>query len=135
MQFRKIEQKLLYQNDEGGYPFVKIHGFEKTYGKPGPHDAQAFLDSLESWAFVCAYKNAFSIAKVPLKLYRKVKKAGQIELEPITEHVFLDLLENVNPYFNRFELMALLGIWQGATGNAYWYLANNQLGIPSEIWP
>lgn len=110
-------------------------GFDKVYGKSRPHDFNRFIDSAESWAFACIYKNAFSIAKMQGKLFKKsLSREGQMELKPITNHPWLELMKNVNPHYNRFELMALLGIFLDTTGNAYWWLVKDGLRVPRLIW-
>lgn len=116
-------------------PLVHLFGHEKSYGKPAPHDFSTFIENFASWAYTCAYKNAFSVAQVPLKLYQKVPgEKNQTELEEITEHPFLELMQNVNPHFNKFELKSLTSIFLDITGNAYWWVIRDNLGVPRLIW-
>lgn len=57
-----------------------------------------------------------------------------MDVEEVTEHPFLDLMKNVNPFMNRFELFEMTDLHQELCGNAYWYIVKNQLGLPLEIW-
>lgn len=117
-----------------GVPLTTLD-LHRTWGKPAPNDMNRLVDSAESWAFICAQKNGFSVAKVKGKLY-KVENKGtdKQELVQIYDHPFLDLMKNVNQWFNRFELFSLTQIFLEITGNGYWWLNKDGLGIPREIW-
>ena len=52
----------------------------------------------------------------------------------IIDHPFLNLIREVNPQYNGFELVELMELSLELTGNAYWYVVL-QNGVPSEIWP
>jgi phage portal protein BeeE len=54
-------------------------------------------------------------------------------IQEVTDHKLLDLIDAVNPMINRFDLWELTELFLELTGNAYWYLPKNGLGIPSEI--
>src|SRR3990167_4134758 len=116
--------------------FVHLFGFEKSYGKPHPQDYNAQVAAYKSWAYACAWKNATSVAKCNICIYKKSydNKKENEKLSKITEHPFLDLIKSVNPFSNRFELFTLTQIYQELTGNAYWWLPKNALGIPQNIW-
>jgi HK97 family phage portal protein len=62
-----------------------------------------------------------------------VKKA--VEIEEILEHPALELLRNVNNFYNRFTLFELTQLHQELAGNSYWYIVDDKFGIPKEIWP
>lgn len=116
-------------------PLVHLFGHEKTYGKAQPHDYKNFVANFNSWAFACGYRNGFSVAEVPLRLY-----VGQDAEDPNKrlvdeEHPFKSLMKNVNLHYNRTELMVLTTIFQEVTGNAYWWIAQDELGVPGAIWP
>ena len=52
----------------------------------------------------------------------------------IIDHPFLNLIREVNPQYNGFELIELMELSLELTGNAYWYLILEN-GVPVEIWP
>jgi len=56
------------------------------------------------------------------------------EVEEITEHPFLDLIQNVNPYSNMSDLLEITVMFMDLTGDAYWYLVKNGAGVPEAIW-
>jgi HK97 family phage portal protein len=95
-----------------------------------PKNYAEMVEAYRSWVYACASKIASSMAKLKLRLY--VRKGR--DREEIFEHPFLDMLRNVNPFMNRFELLELTTIFLELTGNAYWYIAKNKLGTPAEIW-
>jgi len=65
-------------------------------------------------------------------LQRWMTKA--VEVEEVTEHPFLDLMQSVNPFSNLSDLMELTTLFMDLTGSAYWYLIKNNLAVPSQIW-
>jgi HK97 family phage portal protein len=115
----------------GKLPFVQILGYEKSYGQPTPQDFNRLITEYKSWSYACATRNAFSVAKCALNIYSKNANG---ELEQINEHPFLDLMQNVNPFFNKFELWTLTIIYLEMTGNNYWWIPKGTLGIPTSIW-
>ncbi len=62
-----------------------------------------------------------------------VRKA--VEIEEILEHPFLELMRNVNDFMNSFTLWELTELYQELCGNAYWYVVEDNLRVPREIWP
>ncbi len=61
-----------------------------------------------------------------------MRKADRIE--QVAEHPLLELLEQVNPVHNSFDLWELTTLYQEVHGSAYWYLSFGPLGIPEQIW-
>ena len=128
-----------------------------------PENYTSLLAAYKSWVYVAASKNATTVASFPLKLYvakpsktktlvatrsitpetkkylysighldRYLRKA--VEVEEVLEHPFLDLMKNVNPFMNEFELKELTDLHQELTGNAYWYIVDNNAGVPAQVW-
>jgi HK97 family phage portal protein len=62
-----------------------------------------------------------------------IRKA--VDVEEITEHRWLDTLQTVNPFMNRFSLLEISDAYQELTGYCYWYVMRDMLGLPVEIWP
>lgn len=134
-QFKMFEKEFTNRPRTGKNPLVHTFGFEKTFGKHTQHDFKEFVRETLSWAFACAYKNAYSVASVPMRLYKRViGEKGQSDLEEVTDHVFLDMMRSVNPYFNQFELKVITTLFLEITGNAYWWMIKNNLGVPEIIW-
>lgn len=61
-----------------------------------------------------------------------VRKA--VQFEEILDHPFLDLKRNVNGFMNSFDLMEMTQLYQELTGNSYWHILSDKLGVPREIW-
>jgi HK97 family phage portal protein len=104
--------------------------WESRYFKAQPTDFTAQVEAFESFVYACASAISESVADVPLKLYYQ---KGD-ERKEIKNHIFFDLWQNVNPFMNNFELRELTEIHQLLTGNAYWYIVKNAIGIPQEIY-
>ncbi len=56
------------------------------------------------------------------------------KLEQVLVHPLLDLLRQVNPVHNSFDLWELTTLYQEVHGCAYWYLRFGTMGVPEEIW-
>lgn len=63
----------------------------------------------------------------------EVKKEG--EDDPIADHPFVHLLNHPNPFTSRFELIESTLASLELTGNAYWFLHQDEkTNIPTQIW-
>ena len=117
------------------------------------------------WVYACAHRNAVSCAQVPLRLYvakpagktkalfptRAVKPVvkkylagcattakyvtGADDIEEVTEHPIIELLDRANDFMNRFDLLEYMFLSQEITGNAFWVKYRSTLGLPDQIWP
>jgi HK97 family phage portal protein len=84
-----------------------------------------------------------STRRVPKKRMREIKKSKSLrpyirkaeDIDEVTEHVFLDLMKNVNPFFNASDLFELTVLDMDLTGEAYWYVVKGKAGQPVELWP
>lgn len=128
-----------------------------------PSDLTSLLNAYKSWVYVCASRNAISVASYPLRLYvakpakskllvqtRSISKETKkylysishldrylrkaVEIEEVLEHPFLELMKKVNPFMNAFELKEMTDLHQELTGNSYWYILSNTAGVPVELW-
>lgn len=68
-------------------------------------------------------------------LIQKASYRKSEDIVEIVEHPFLDLINSVNGFMNRFYLFELTQLYQELTGNSYWYIIKNKIGLPQEIWP
>lgn len=58
------------------------------------------------------------------------------EIEEVTEHPAIDLLDNVNKFMNSSDLMEYTSLFGDLTGEAYWYIIKGKkIKQPVEIWP
>ena len=127
-------------------------------------DYEKYVKQYNGWVYACASKNAATVASVPLRLYAAPTKTGvrdkvswrsidkrnknylttKSHLGPllnnaanvveITDHPFLNMMREVNPMYNGFELIELMELSLELTGNAYWYVQLSN-GVPTELWP
>lgn len=128
-------------------------------------DDDSLVNAYRSWVYVCASKNASSFASIPFGIYaarasgekqygiqtRAVKSHKQEtlfsrlsgnpivrkaeEFVEVLEHPVLDVLQRVNQFENRYGLFETTLLWQELTGNAYWYILKDGMGVPVELWP
>jgi len=135
---------------------------DNSRGRLQTGDYQAMIKNYRSWQYAAAGVIARSVARVPLRLYKKKvvkgspKLSKQIkelvkdktyegnlvklwvqkgyEVEEVNEHPYLELIKAVNPMMNGFELWELTSLYLDIIGNCYWYLRPNGAGLPGEIW-
>jgi len=56
------------------------------------------------------------------------------EIEEVIEHPLLDLLREVNPWNNRQDLWESTSMFLDLTGECYWLLIRDRLGVPRQLW-
>jgi HK97 family phage portal protein len=128
-------------------------------GQPTTND---LLCELKSTAWTCASLNAAVCASFPPRLYVRtnargpqarcltrslseeeerrlrsqcIQTRGASRIEEVLEHPLLDLLAQMNPVHNQFDLLELTTLYQEVYGVAYWLLEFGPLNTPVAIWP
>ena len=56
------------------------------------------------------------------------------EIEEVTDHAYLDLMKDVNPYHGSRELKELTTMFMDLTGECYWLMLKDGLGVPRQLW-
>jgi HK97 family phage portal protein len=133
--------------------------------KRSPTDSE-LVSSYRQATYVCAEINANALAGQPLNLFMTTKRgqrgarvptkaisswqmksfqenpglirkmAGAEKVEQVVDHPLLDLLDTVNPWFNKFTLLKLTQLYLEITGKAFWTFVKGAVGkAPVEIWP
>ncbi len=59
---------------------------------------------------------------------------GAEDFEELEEHPIIDLFQNVNDQENSFEMKELTCTMLDLTGNAYWLVEKDKLGVPSKLF-
>lgn len=129
-----------------------------------PDDMAGQVRAYQSWIYIASNKNATAFSSTPLRLYVAKRNAGQkmlvptrpvsrqkaqmlhkraglvpwttkaADIEEVQEHPFLDLMKRVNDFTNSWQLLFDTDLFQELTGNAYWYVMRDKLGLPTAIW-
>jgi HK97 family phage portal protein len=60
--------------------------------------------------------------------------AGAEDFEELEEHPLLDLLQNVNEQENSYEMKALTCTLLDLTGDGYWYIERDKMGVPDKMF-
>ncbi len=60
--------------------------------------------------------------------------AGAEDFEELEEHPLLDLLQNVNDQENSYEMKALTCTMLDLTGDGYWYVERDKMGVPNKMF-
>lgn len=56
------------------------------------------------------------------------------EIEEVTDHAYLDLMKEVNPYHGSRELKELTTMFIDLTGECYWLMLKDGLKVPRQLW-
>lgn len=75
----------------------------------------------------------FRLNKNPMLQKNSRYKAAE-DVEEILDHPFLDLMNRVNNQRNSFETIEETSIFMDCTGDAYWNIERNMLGVPESIY-
>jgi HK97 family phage portal protein len=130
---------------------------EKSYSQ--------LVDAYRSWVYTSIDRVAKSVATLKLKLVvyrargsrdkvllpgtvraelkvlgsaaerRKFLEEKNLVREEITDHPWLELIGRPNPVMTRFLLWYETILRMELSGSCGWYLPQNRLGLPGEIWP
>ena len=123
------------QSGGGGNPNPFIGAITSTWGGDQPaawvDNPQEQIKHYKHWVYVAVTAIAERVAATPLKLFKRVKGG---EAEEVTDHPVMELFDVVNPFHTRFWLWNQTATFLKLTGNAYWYMPSNGLGVPGEIW-
>lgn len=58
-----------------------------------------------------------------------------VDVEEVTSHIWLDLIRQVNQQHNARDLKEYTVLYSDLTGECYWLLLKDGLGVPQQIWP
>ncbi len=57
-----------------------------------------------------------------------------VEVEEVTEHPFLELMREVNPYHTGRDLKEFTTMFLDLTGECYWLMIKDGLSVPRQLW-
>ncbi len=109
--------------------------YQGRVGVEWPHDAKAYAEVMGGaypWVFACVDLIASSLARVPLRLYRKTPKGPEaVEGGPLPL-----LLDTPSPATGWNDLCKLVSVDLSIQGNAFWYVvrSTSSRAPVSELW-
>lgn len=108
--------------------------WQNPLGFLGTRSNQKLLDLYAGWVYACVTAIAEEVATIRFRLYRVNSKN---ELEEVHQHELLDVLNLVNPYMTKSDLVESYASYMELEGNSYWFLSreNNGKGKVSGIYP
>ena len=106
-------------------------------GLPPRKLPQELLRSYRSWVYSCVRAISFRVASVQhdLVLNARESDAADVVKTTILDHPYLDMMWKPNPFSSHMELWLTTMNHLDLTGNAYWLVLMDKLGVPREIWP
>lgn len=105
--------------------------------EPTSAKSEDFLDAYETSFLVhsCIRKIAERVASIDFQLFKVVGVAGREKVQEIKDHQLLDLLEKVNSFNTRTELISDTVTYLKLLGNAYWLkVRSGRSNKPIELW-
>ncbi len=108
-----------------------------SLGLPPHKDQRQLLHSYRSWVYSCVRAISFRVASLPLDLvlYDSGDSTADVKQTTLLDHPFLDMMWRPNPFTSRLELWLTTLNHLDLSGNAYWLVLCDKMGIPREIWP
>lgn len=108
--------------------------WDRSYGIEAPSTTDDYLDQYgeSGWVYVAANKIAKKCSSFPVSLFVEGLDG---EKEDLHKHVFLDVLRRPNDMMSEIELRFLTHLQLELAGEAFWYVAPNQVGGPAAIYP
>lgn len=126
-------------------------------------DFSSLVNAFKDWIYVCVNKNASAVAKGTFKLFVATKKGQRLivptrdidkitlkwlqtdpeltsylqkaeSVKEIITHPFMELIKAPNPFMDRHSLFEMTALFLELTGNSYWYIYKDKLGVPRQIW-
>ena len=95
-------------------------------------DVEEQVRHYRHWVYAAVRAIASKVAGTELTLC--ARRADGVDEVTDLAHPLVRLLEEVNPFETRHGLWERTVTFLELTGNAYWYVAENRLGVPAEIW-
>ncbi len=90
------------------------------------------------WVYAAVRAIAAKVASTELGIYLRLEsdQPDAHDVREVTDpsHPLVRLMEEVNPLQTRYGLWESTVMFLELTGNAYWYVAENRMGVPAEIW-
>lgn len=119
-------------SDDPSFPRGFVSSWEEGREKLRSGDFTEMVNAYTGWVYKCVFKNAQEVSTHSLKLYLLQK--NQEEAVEVVNHILLDLLGSINPTSTQQQILEMTQTFSDLTGNAYWYLPKNRLGMPQEVW-
>ena len=97
-------------------------------------DISGFISSFSvyAWVYASIYAISNSAAGIPILLFEKDMEG---ELQEITDHPILTVLNRPNKFQTRYDLIEMTYTYLESTGNAFWELVRDKFGNVLEIYP
>lgn len=89
--------------------------------------------AFKAWSAICINKRAVAIAGLQWKVKRRTSQTEAVEL-PL-DYWLVDLFENPNPVYTKYEIFSLIEKWYCSSGNAFiWTPILDKQRFPLQCW-
>lgn len=95
------------------------------------------IDAFYGFVYIAVSIIADTVASLPKKLFANENQEmdSNEDVIEVKKHPFWDVMRKPNPFFNAYDLYYITVVFLELTGNAYWYVTPNNLGVPATIEP
>ena len=125
-------------DDHAGFDMFRSRiGASRTGLLDRPGGGADLLTAFRSLVFACINVRAREVANAGrLGKFRVMREVDHETFEDVQlDHPLVALMRSPNPYLSRWFLWYLTVTHLDLTGNAYWWIATDSLGVPRALWP
>jgi HK97 family phage portal protein len=94
-------------------------------------DKTEMLKHYTSWVYACVSIRAKAAASAQFRVF---VKRGANDFEELSVHPLITLMEEMNTFETKGEVIHKTIQHLDLTGDAYWYVPKNGFGVPAEVW-
>jgi len=105
--------------DQGVGPATDTESYLQQYGNA-------------AWVYICVNRVSKKCASTDLALYTTDSDGTK---QYVKQHVFLDVMDRPNDMMSQMQLRTLLHQHMESAGEAFWYINENVVGGPAQIYP
>ena len=97
-------------------------------------DTESYLQQYgnAAWVYICVNRVSKKCASTDLALYTTDSNGTK---QYVKQHVFLDVMDRPNDMMSQMQLRTLLHQHMESAGEAFWYINENVVGGPAQIYP
>jgi len=103
---------------------------------PRPPSAKStdYIRSYKSWVYTCITAIAQEVATIDLHLYKRKYVGQKVEIEEVTQHEALSVLQHTNDFMTQMQLVEITQTYLELMGEGYIVKLRDDQGRVTELW-
>jgi HK97 family phage portal protein len=98
-------------------------------------NTRSMIDAFLGYVYIAVTIIADSAAALPLVLHANPARGRDEDKIKVIDHPFWDMIYEPNPYMSYYDLKYITFVFLELTGNAFWWIVPNALGVPAQVEP